>query len=120
MANQPAGAALEVSRRKFGGLVAPVESNPTVGVAAAQLLGANPERVSVLFLNLSANSVYLSPKPNAATTNGIYLAANGGVFSTNADDDGVFPATAFYAIAGGAGSQMYILQMIRTDRSGGE
>ena len=114
------GAAAEHARHMFGGDVVEGESNPTVGVAAAELLGGDPERVSVVIINLSPNDIYLSWRVGVASTNGVWIGPNGGSVSFNAHEDGVLPARQMFAIAGAAASQVYIITLRRETLDEGE
>jgi len=84
----------------------------TVGVASIPIVRKNPNRVSILFTNLSANGIYISPLPDVASTKGIYLASNGGYAMFQFDKDFQLVITEWYAIATGAASPICILENI--------
>lgn len=107
------GAAKLLAMRQFGGALNEDERNPTVGVVVQELLGGDPERVLLFVLNLSANSVYVGLRETVSATNGILLAASGGNVSFNAIEDGTLPTRQFFAVAAGAGSQLYVLTLRR-------
>ena len=109
----PRGAALVFAERQFGGALNEDERNPVVGVAVAELLGGDPERVLVFFLNLSANSLHVGLRATVSATNGILLAANGGSVSFNVIEDGTIPTRQFFVVAAAAASQMYVLSLRR-------
>lgn len=108
-----------LAARQFGGALNEDERNPIIGVTAEELLGADPERVLIFVLNLSPNSVYMGLRQTVSSTNGILLASNGGGVSFNAVDDGTIPTRQFFVVAGGAGSQLYVLTLRRESLGGG-
>lgn len=107
------GAAADFIAKKYDGGMAETETSEAVGVTAAQVIGNDPERVFVLLVNLSANTIYVSFDTNVSTTNGILLAANGGSLEMDVESDLIFPIRALYALAAGAGSMLYVLTMRR-------
>ena len=87
--------------------------HPSQLARVAQVFGNDPERVFVLLVNLSANTIYVSFDTNVSSTNGILLAANGGSLEMDVRSDLIFPIRAIYALAAGAGSMLYVLTMRR-------
>jgi len=83
-----------------------------VGVAAIPVLLNHPDRVGFVMLNLSANIIYISPLPNVALLVGIRLDANGGMVGMVWDEDFELVSHDWYAIATGAASQVFILEVI--------
>lgn len=114
------GAASQFLARRFGGALSEREANPTVGTSAEELLGGDPERVQVIVVNLSANIVYLGFRSDTSSSKGIRLNANGGSLSMAVDDDGILTTRQLFALASGAGSQLYVLSMRRESLSIGE
>jgi len=84
----------------------------TVGAAAERILSLNPQRVSFQVINLSANSLYIGLSNAVAATEGIYIAPNGGSVSLIWDRDFELVSHDWWAIAGGAGSAVYVLENI--------
>lgn len=82
----------------------------TVGVAAALIVPNNPRRLAIVFVNLSANNIYVSPDNDVAADHGIVLVPNGGTLSLNYREDLVLPSLAWYGISAGAGSDFYWLE----------
>lgn len=111
------GAAYLISEKKFGGPLVELESNPVSNIAAAQLTGADPERVSIFIINLSANTVYIGFTQQVSAANGILLSANGGNVSFNVDEDGTIVARAFFSTAAIDASQLYMIRMRRDTAS---
>lgn len=100
-------------QRRWQGRLAETASNPTPGVAAEELVGGDPERVALILINLSVNIIYVSPRNDVSAINGIRLNANGGSLTLTPDDDGVLVSRPWFALATGAASQMYVLQVRR-------
>lgn len=83
-----------------------------VGIAAIPIALNHPDRVGFVMLNLSANVVYISPLPTVALLVGIRLDANGGTVSFVWDEDFELVSHDWYAIATGAASQVFIMEII--------
>lgn len=107
------GAALEFLAKRYGGLLREIETTPSVGIAAGLLIGFNAERVSVVFVNLSANNVFIGPKADVSATKGLQVLPSGGAIAINVEEDGTLPTNEWHAIASGAGSAMYVLEVVR-------
>jgi hypothetical protein len=83
-----------------------------VGVSVVEIMSSNPNRVSFLVVNLSANNLFISPENDVSSTKGIYIAPNGGSITVQWDRDFELVSQPFYAIAGGAASDVFILENI--------
>lgn len=107
------GAALDYLQRRFAGFLRERETEPSIGTAVSVAVPGSSERVSLLVVNLSANTVYLGTSPNVSSTRGIRLAPNGGLISMSIDEDSLLPTLQWYAIATGAASALYVLAIQR-------
>jgi len=107
------GAAAEFLRTRFGGELTESSDNPVVGTSAALLVGSNPDRLLLQLINLSGNVIYIGLDETTAATKGIRLDSNGGGVSISVEDDGMLPTRQWFAMASGAGSQSYVLEMSR-------
>ena len=107
------GAAAEFLRERYKGELTEDETSVTVGTAVSTVIGSNPDRLGLLILNLSANTVYVSIDNSVSATNGIRLGANGGSVSLNVTDDGMIQTRTWYGLAAGAGSSVYVLDLTR-------
>ena len=107
------GAAAEFLRERYKGELTEDETSVTVGTAVSTVIGSNPDRLGLLILNLSANTVYVSIDNSVSATNGIRLGANGGSVSLNVTDDGMIQTRTWYGLAAGAGSSVYVLDLNR-------
>lgn len=83
-----------------------------VGVTSITVVKANPNRLGLTIINLSANVLYLTPQSPASATNGIYLGANGGMLSLNYRDDLELVGQEWYGIATGAASAIHVLETV--------
>tara|TARA_B100001964_G_scaffold73250_1_gene82979 strand:+ start:142 stop:528 length:387 start_codon:yes stop_codon:yes gene_type:complete len=113
MASTLYGAAAEYLRTRFRGELRESESNPTIGTAATTIAESNPDRLSLQFTNLSANVIYIGLAETVSASNGIRLDMNGGGASLSVEDDGMLVTRQWYAMASGAGSSAYVLEMSR-------
>jgi hypothetical protein len=83
-----------------------------VGVSVVEILSSNPNRVSILIVNLSLNNLYISPQNDVSATKGIYIAPSGGAITLQWDRDFELVSQPFFAIASGAASDVFILENI--------
>lgn len=83
----------------------------TVGTTAVQLFRKNPNRIGMLVVNLSTNTLYLGFDPNTAATRGIVLDPNGGQASSWIDEDAHLTQKEWWIIASGAGSALYAFEV---------
>lgn len=107
------GAAAEFLRERYAGELTERENTTTVGTAVSEVVESNPDRLGLLILNLSNNNIFVSIENNPSATNGIRLGANGGSVAFNVTDDGMIQTRAMSALADGAGSTVYVLELTR-------
>jgi hypothetical protein len=103
------GAAAVFARRQLGGDVGETEAVESIGTTASKVLDNDPERVTALLVNMSANTIYLAFDEAVSSTRGIILAANGGTLITSVRDDFMLPTHSFWAVASAAASNLYVL-----------
>lgn len=82
----------------------------TVGVAATRILASSPMRVGFIICNLSGNALYIAPTNRVSATRGIFVPPNGGTASVVWDRDFELCSMEWYALAGAAGSAVYVLE----------
>ena len=82
----------------------------SVGTSDVQLVENNPGRTNLTIVNLSGNSVYLSPQSAATTSSGILLTASGGSLAMNYNDDLILPTLEWHALASGSSSNVFIIE----------
>ena len=107
------GAAAEFFRTRYAGELSEDETTATVGTTVSQVVGSDPDRLGLLILNISNNTVFIGIENNVSTTNGIRLGANGGSVAFNVTDDGMIQTRTMFGLATGAGSQIYVLSLSR-------
>jgi len=108
--------AREFTLKRFGFPTRAVE-NPviaSVGTTAAEILRNNPDRVFWLVINLSPNVVYGALSGDVSGSKGIRLDAYGGWASMSVEEDGEAVAYPVFAIATGADSAIYVLEIEKT------
>ena len=111
--NLNTGAARGYTDQQLGGPTTENESNPTCQISITQLVKNNPDRVGILIMNLGSFDAFIAFNANVGSTNGIKLAANGGIFAANVRDDFTVPAREYSGIASGGATAIYILEIIR-------
>ena len=81
---KPAGGAnTQWLAKEYGGLIGSGETAVATALASAEVLGADADRIVVVFVNTGANVVLLATQQNNLPGNGIVLAANGGRIEMN-------------------------------------
>lgn len=98
---------------KYGGLLTAEESVITVATTVTAIVGADPERVSLTLINLSSNTLSVSPQTSVSLTRGIILEANGGALVLDSELDGILPALNWFGIANLAAATVYRLSQSR-------
>lgn len=84
-----------------------VDVNTTVG----RVLPNNPQRIGLLFLNLSANNIYIKTRGDVASNNGISLIGNGSGYAFTWEHDGILISRNWYAVASVNPSRLYIQEV---------
>ena len=107
------GAVARLVEREYGGAVAETEAVETVGTTSAAVTRNDPERPVLVFVNLSANTIFLGFDASVSSARGIRLAANGGALAMNARDDLTLPTRRWFAVATAAASNLYVLSVRR-------
>lgn len=107
------GAAAVFAEDLFNGVLGHSVSVPSIGTTQSQIFGNDPERVSLLLINLSINTIYVGFDEAVGANKGIILEANGGYVSFNAKDDFILTTLQMNAVATGANSNLYVLTQTR-------
>jgi hypothetical protein len=84
----------------------------TVSTSATKFLANNPNRVSFIIVNMSANSLYISPLADVSTTKGIFIASNGGYAIFTWDRDFELVSQEWWCIGSAVGTTIYTLENI--------
>lgn len=107
------GATLQYAEIEFGGPVTETDKTVSVDTAATRIVGSNPDRVMLLFVNLGSTPVNIAPANDPSTSKGITLSQNGGSIVTIVRDDGTLPSREWYGIATSAASNVYVVELAR-------
>lgn len=100
--------------RKYGIKHSHVVQNPlitTIGTDALQLFRRNPNRLLWLFVNMSANTIYLAFSPDVSTTKGIIL-TNGDFMIAELEKDAALTFNEVWIVADAAPSAIYSLEVL--------
>jgi hypothetical protein len=104
----------EYCEKRFGRKVK-VNINPivsSIGTSSTRVLYNNPDRLAWIIVNLSANEVYIGWNTGVSSTSGIRLDANGGNVVCLADEDLELVGYEVYAVATGANSNIFVLEVV--------
>jgi len=87
-----------------------VSASKTIGTASEIIAQNNPGRTNLTIVNLSSNTLYVSPLNAASSTNGILLGSGGGSLALNYNDDLLMPALEWHAIASSGSSAVFVIE----------
>ena len=88
--------------------ISPIVNN--ADIATQKFLNINPNRVSFVIFNLSANNVYISPSNLVSATNGFWVAPNGGSISFQWDKDFELVSQEWFFMSNVDNSNVFILE----------
>jgi len=83
-----------------------------VGTVSTKVIGANPNRVALVFVNNGINNVYLFTDNTVSATKGFLLAGGGGSVTLNWRDDLVLNAQEWWGIAIGAADNVFVMEVL--------
>lgn len=109
----PYGAAMQYAVLQFGGPVEEADTTVLVTTSATKLVGNNPDRVMLMFVNLAGAPVFVLPGNNPSATNGISISQNGGSMVTIVRDDGTLPTREWYGVSTSGSASVYVLELRR-------
>lgn len=110
------GAAAEFSNRRFDGILAHTNEVVQIGTSQTQVMGNDPERVSVLLINLSSNTIFIGFNEGVGSNDGIILTPSGGNVAYDVTNDYILPTLQVNAVADGVTSDLYVLTQRRIQR----
>ena len=87
-----------------------ITNSKTIGTTSEVIAKNNPGRTNLTIVNLSGNTLYLSPLDTASTTNGILLGSGGGALALNYWDDLIQPTLEWHAVASGSSSAVFVIE----------
>lgn len=109
----PKGAVEKYLEDLYGGHFRTIERVVAVGVNAAVLLKANPERVGFVVVNTGGIQITLRTSRVLTAGKGLIVAQAGDTLSATIIEDGMFPTSELNAIASVASGELYVLEFIR-------
>lgn len=83
-----------------------------LGAATLRVFSNNPNRLAWLFINLSANIIYLGLANDVSATKGIVVVPNGGVASMVWDEDFNMVGWDIWGIAPAGASNCYSVEVV--------
>lgn len=83
-----------------------------VTTAIQKLVKSNPSRLSLFISNISASHVYISPRSDVSTTEGIRLQANEGTYQALLSEDGALVEAEWFVI-GAAAVNILMIETLR-------
>ena len=101
--SKPRTMASEISYKRFGGPTYVKQQQRTAGTVQTRIVPSNPNRVTMILVNNSASPIYIGFVPDVSASNGLTLAADGGTFLMNIEDEGEAVSSTIYAIASSDG-----------------
>ena len=107
------GLMAELFLKTYGGFAGHAELLTTIGTTRIQVLNNDPERSSVVFVNVGADFIHVTPSTKIASGSGIALGPNGGFLSVLLPEDAPLPSMPWHAVADSAGNDLYILTTVR-------
>lgn len=120
MPNLAPSAALLFTQEELGGPCVENESYPVASGNVSSVIMGNGDRVGMVIINLGSNPVYISLNSTVSTTQGILLAANGGLITMTVRDDFTLCSRQFWAVTSANTSQLYVLEIARFTTSQGD
>lgn len=112
MANRYPGSSLwEYTFARFGSSTRLVDKVVTVGSAVKQLLPSNPRRVEWLVCNRSLSDGVIGFSEDLGFGSGLFVAANGGVVSMVAEEDGEGVGYPVFAVNNSAAGDWWIMEV---------
>lgn len=107
-------------RAQYSGLFRELENTVNVAQSFTRLVGADPERISLTFVNSGPGVVQLSTRADITAGFGIRLRANGGLFHVDLSTDYILPMLGWFATPSGVVTDVYVLQVKRDIGISGE
>ncbi len=110
----PTGAtAATFSENRYGGPITHVLSSPAVTTTAQRILVNNPKRVHWLVVNRGANNIAVDFNEELTYAGSFPLGAEGGVASSDVEEDGETVARPLWAISQAGTNSLRVLEVVR-------
>jgi len=81
-----------------------------VGTTVTEIMHGNPDRLSIIVVNLGANDVYVAFDREVSPTRGILLVHTGGSLSLTADEDMELVGYPIYGVTATGTSRVFVLE----------
>lgn len=107
------GPASRYAQRELGGIFVPRFDTVVVGTAVVVATTADPNCISLLFLNVGTTNITLGFEPGVVSGTGILLLGNGSSFSVNYKDDGDAPSFQFWAVGDAAAGSLFVARVVQ-------
>jgi|SRR6478735_3061072 len=98
----------EWTQREYNGRFESLDLSAAIGTGPVVVAQNDPERVELMFVNLSVNIIYLRMAGVPTSTVGIPLAPNGGFLTVNMLEDLTLPSMQWQAVAAASPSQLAV------------
>lgn len=83
-----------------------------VNTSVTRIACNNPNRLGLIIINLSPNTIWIAPNPKVSPTLGIELSSNGGGISMIYRDDFILQSLEWFAVSDVDGSSIYVLEIL--------
>jgi len=104
--------------KEFGGVAEIISGVISVTTGMTPLVGNDPDALALTLINVSANTVYVTPDNSASPSRGIVLNSGGGAVSLNVRDDLTLPGYEWYGVASAGTADVYFVRARRLKATG--
>lgn len=114
------GAAMEILQKRYGGLLQFNTLTQTLQNGfAGEIIPFDPERVAVVFVNVSAEILSIGPMTNPSILEGIQLGiGSAGILTFTEREHTILPCLAWFGSSAGVPSDIWVLTVRRDVRTG--
>lgn len=116
----PKAALDRVLARLYGGHTREDATSIAVGLTRVTASERDPERVTLVFMNLGTTVIFVAPTPLVSTTLGFRLGPSGGLVAMDVWEDAHAPTLEWFAIGDLAGGTLFRLSIRRETLFPGE
>lgn len=107
------GPASRYAQRELGGLFMPRNEVVSVGASVVVATSADPNCISLLFMNTGTTNITISNDPTIVAGTGILLLGNGSSFSVNYKEDGDAPSFPYWALSDAVGGSLFVARVVQ-------
>jgi len=102
----------KILRDRWGVRTMASHKTVSLGTSPAEVVPNNPDRLALLIINLSTNSVYLALDASVSSSKGMLLCSSGGSGSFSLEEDFQLVGWAIWGVATGAASPLYVIEVL--------